>query len=156
MDEREAEAPQVLETAALDEPDGNACSSEAASSNQAELPHNLNDLLELEEVGENVSWPPGWTAGAARRALHERSLNMDRPTKRARQEATEHVSSDGSTPVVASARAPPIVQAALLNPGPAPVAVHEFGRYHDLRLSGVLVSCCLCGRFGAERIQRGR
>ena len=46
--------------------------------------------------------------------------------------------------------------AAPLNPGPALVAVHEFGRYHDLRLSGVLVWCRLCGRFGAERIQRGR
>ena len=74
----------------------------------------------------------------------------------ARLELPERESNVGSTPDIASAKAPPPAMAAALNPGPALDAVHEFGRYHDLRLSGVLVWCRLCGRFGAERIQRGR
>ena len=76
--------------------------------------------------------------------------------KIARLELPERGSNVGITPVIASAKAPPIVQAAHLNQGPAQVVVHEFGQYHVLRASGALVWCLLCGRFGEERIQHGR
>ena len=116
----------------------------------------MSELIELKEEGMKVCWPPGWSAQAAREAQRESTLSRNPPCKRARVELPEYVSNSGSTPVVASTRPIPIVQAIPLLQVPAPRAALQFGTGHDLRASGTLIWCRTCGRYGAERIQKGR
>ena len=68
----------------------------------------------------------------------------------------ERESNAGSTPSIASAEALPIPPPIRLNPVPAQGAVFQFGQGHDLRESGPVIWCRLCGRYGEERVQEGR
>jgi len=132
-----------------------------AVAGQADWIEELEDLIHLEENGESVGWPPGMSATLARRAVHEWNVNRGPPTKRAKGEQHERENIGGSAPGIVSANAAPFVQVAPLNPFPAPEhplrdAMHLFGRYHDLRQSGMVIWCRSCGRFGEERLQKGR
>ena len=115
----------------------------------------VEDLIELQLAGEQVRMPPGANHADARGAEHESAASTSRP-KRARLAMPECASNVGSTPSIASTEALPIPPPIRLNPAPAHVAVFQFGRNHDLRESGPVVWCRLCGRFGEERVQEGR
>ena len=128
---------------------------------EAERIEELEELIQLEQIGEAVGWPPGMNAMLARRAVHEWNANRGPPTKRAKGGQHERENIGGSAPVIVSANVAPFVQVAPLNPFPAPEhplrdAMHLFGRYHDLRQSGMVIWCRSCGRFGEERLQKDR
>ena len=108
-------------------------------------------MLELSRDGEAVSWPAGWTETTARAALDERPVEA--LAKKPRVESQpEAVRTSGSTPVSARPKAVQTVRAAQVERGnghPLPV----FGSGHDLRLSGEVVWCRKCGRYGEERVR---
>ena len=128
---------------------------------EAERIEELEELIQLDEIGENVGWPPGMNAMLARRAVHEWNANRGPPIKRAKGDQHERENTGGSAHAFVSAIAAPLVQLAPLNPFPAlehPLrdAMHLFGRFHDLRQSGMVIWSRSCGRFGEERLQKNR
>ena len=83
---------------------------------------------------------------------------MDPPRKKPRSDQPECENIGASAGASVSTEVGPIVAAAHLNPNtaaecPLRNVMQMFGRYHDLRQSGALVWCRLCGRFGEERIR---
>ena len=111
----------------------------------------LGELVELEAIGENVLWPTGWDAQAARRAVHQRPACKEPARKRGKPngESSGHVSIGGPAPVLASA--PASSSAVTVS---SKLAVHKLGAGHDLRRSGRLVWCRECGCHAEERIRK--
>ena len=112
----------------------------------------LADLLELAEAGEQVTWPPAWSEASARAAMNGRQVDKA-PTKRSRIELQpEAERNGGSTPFIPRPKAVPIVKA-VRGKGNGVHPLPMFGSGHDLRLSGQVVWCRKCGRYGEERVR---
>ena len=116
------------------------------------LLNDLVDLLELAEAGEHVEWPAGWSEHSARAAIHARPVEAA-PAKKPRivlQPEAER--NGGSTPFIPRPKAVPIVKAVRAK-GNGVHSLPMFGSGHDLRLSGQVVWCRKCGRYGEERVR---
>jgi len=131
--------------------DGEPNDPEEAVSN--DIPYaDLADLLELADAGERVAWPPAWSEASARAAMNGRQVDKA-PTKRSRialQPEAER--NGGSTLFIPRPKAVPNVRVARVT-GNGTQPLPAFGSGHDLRLSGEVVWCRKCGRYGEERIR---
>ena len=117
------------------------------------IEEHMDDLLDLAEAGEQVHWSDALAEAAARKRKHERQGAAEPITIRLRREKPERVSNTESTLGVASVRVQPSLAAAPARQ-PAPHIVWALGPGHDLRLSGEVIWCRKCGRYGEERIKK--
>ena len=101
-----------------------------------------------------IQWPTGASVQLARKRKLERATAEEPPTRRLRQGKPERARKTESTIGSASATAEPVA-AVVPQKSLKPHVRWALGPGHDLRLSGDLVWCRDCGRFGAERIKTG-
>jgi hypothetical protein len=120
--------------------------------------NDIAELVELDACGEAVKWPEGWSAQAARQAVCDRPRQVEPPRKRVRpnEEGSVRASIDDSAFVNASVPVVPNSGEVQLPEVPGHPTAHQwkFGSGHDLRLSGRLIWCRKCGRYGEEGINK--
>ena len=106
------------------------------------------------DAGEQVQWPEGACEFSARRHRKERKEKTGQPASKLRKAQPERARATDSTLGGASVRVQPPAAAAPARQ-PAPNIVWALGPGHDLRLSGEVIWCRKCGRYGEERIKKG-